>query len=494
MKRNALPLAVCLLAAALLPCAAQETKSTGALYSVKIESASTKAINYLALGGSGSIDFRGTPLEPNATGSAKIKNNGGVMKIDASFKGLGPAGKFGAEQMTYVLWAISPEGRALNAGEIVVNNGKGKISTSTRFQTFALIVTAEPYYAVTQVGNVVVLENVARGKDAEKTEDVHFEHLQRGQYAVSMNPADLEAAKLDKKSPPELYQARNAVKIAASAGAEKYASEPYRKATDVLAEAEKLREEKKSKSKIAPVARQAVQTAEDARQIAAKAQAAAQAEAEKQAMAAKVADAERAAAEMEAKKSEAERASAAAQGQAEASRRAAIDAQQGQQEAEKARQRAEADRMKAEQEKAQMREQLRKQLNAIMETQDSARGLIVNVAGLNFQSGKSVLLPPVREKLARISGILVSHPGLKIEVEGHTDSTGTDEINQKLSEDRAGSVKSYLVESGVSDGAIVSRGFGKANPIASNDDAKGRQQNRRVEIVVSGEGITKSGK
>jgi outer membrane protein OmpA-like peptidoglycan-associated protein len=284
------------------------------------------------------------------------------------------------------------------------------------------------------------------------------------------------------------------VKIAAAAGAEKYANESYRKAVDVLGEAEKMREEKKSPSKIAPVARQAVQTAEDARNFASKAMAEAKAEEERKAMAAKVAEAEKSAAAMEAQKVEAERARVAAQGQADKSRREALDAQQGQQQAEQARQRAEQDRLKAEQEKTQMRDELRKQLNAILETQDSARGLIVNVAGLNFQSGKAALVPAVREKLARVSGILVSHPGLKIEVEGHTDSTGSDELNQKLSEERAMSVKSYLVESGVTDGAIVSRGFGKTKPVASNDDAKGRQQNRRVEIVVSGEGISQAGK
>jgi outer membrane protein OmpA-like peptidoglycan-associated protein len=463
----------------------EETKS-GSLYSVKIESASAKAINYLALGGSATIDFRGTPLEPAATGTAKIKNDAGIMKVDASVKGLGAASKFGPEQMTYVLWAISPEGRTNNLGELVVKSGKGKISTSTRLQTFALVVTAEPYYAVTQVGNVVVLENVARGKDAEKTEDIRFDRLQRGQYTLNMNPADLQPPPPDKKSPPELFQARNAVKIAAAAGAEKYANESYRKAVDVLGVAEKMREEKKSPKKIAPVARQAVQTAEDARQFASKAQAEAKAEEERKAMAAKVSEAEKAKAAMEAEKAEAERARVAAQGQADKSRKEALDAQAGQQQAEQARQRAEA-------EKAQMREQLRKQLNAVLETQDTARGLIVNVSGLNFDTGKATLVPAVREKLARVSGILVSHPGLKIEVEGHTDSVGSETFNQKLSEDRASSVKNYLVESGVSDGSIVSRGFGKAKPVASNDDAKGRQQNRRVEIVVSGEGIAKAG-
>lgn len=472
----------------------QEPTKSGSLYSVKIESASAKAVNYLALGGSATVDLRGTPLEPAATGSAKVKNNAGIMNIDAEVKGLGTATKFGPEHLTYVLWAISPEGRVGNLGELVVKNGKGKLSTSTRFQTFALVVTAEPYYAVTQVGNVVVLENVARGKDAEKTEDIRFDRLQRGQYTLNMNPADLQPPKADKKSPPELDQARNAVKIAAAAGAEKYANESYRKAVDVLGEAEKMREEKKSPKKIAPVARQAVQTAEDARNFASKAMAEAKAEEERKAMAAKVAEAEKTAAAMEAQKVEAERARVAAQGQADKSRREALDAQQGQQQAEQARQRAEQDRLKAVQEQTQMREELRKQLNAILETQDSARGLIVNVAGLNFQSGKAALVPAVREKLARVSGILVSHPGLKIEVEGHTDSTGSDELNQKLSEERAMSVKSYLVESGVSDGAIVSRGFGKTKPVASNDDSKGRQQNRRVEIVVSGEGISQAGK
>lgn len=476
---------LCSLAALTATALAQEPAAPGALYSVKIESASARAINYAALGGSATIDFRGTPLEPNAGGTAKVKSEGSQVRIDAQFKGLEPASKFGPEQMTYVLWAISPEGRPINVGEVVVSGGKGKVSATTRLQSFALVVTAEPYYAVTQVGSVVVLENVPRGKDAEKTEEVRFDRLQRGQYTLNVDPADLQPAQLDKKVPPELYQARNAVRLASAAGAEKYAADAYAKAAGTLDEAEKLLQAKQNKKRIAPLARQAVQTAEDARQIAIKKQAEERAERERQAMAAQVAEAQKSAAASEAQKAEAEQARAAAQARAERAQREALDAQQAQQEAEKAR-------LRAEQEKAEMREQLRKQLDAILETQDSARGLIVNVAGLNFETGKAALLPPVREKLARISGILLAHPGLKIDVEGHTDSVGSDEFNQKLSEQRAESVRNYLVESGVSADSIVSRGFGKTRPVASNDDAQGRQQNRRVEIVVSGEAITRA--
>jgi outer membrane protein OmpA-like peptidoglycan-associated protein len=472
MKIQRLVAVLCLLVIPAAPSVAQEAGASGALYSLKIESGATKAINYPALGGSASIDFRGTPLEPNAAGEAKVKAEGSVMRIDASFRGLGPASKYGPEYMTYVLWAISPEGRPSNLGEVILSGGKAKMSVTTRLQMFALVVTAEPYFAVTQVGNVVVLENVARGKDAEKTEDVRYDRLQRGQYTLNMDPADLQPAALDKRTPPELYQARNAVKIARAAEAEKYAADAYRKGSDLLAEAEAMLEAKKGKQKIAPVARQATQTAEDARRFAVSEHAEQQAEQERLAMAAKVAEAQKAAAASEAQKAQAERSLAAAESEAEQARRAAA---------------------MAEQEKAQIRAQLRQQLSAIMETRDDARGLIVSVAGLNFETGKATLLPAVREKLARISGILLSQPGLKLEVEGYTDSTGSDEFNQKLSQERAQAVKDYLTESGVPAAAIDARGFGKAKPIASNDTAEGRQQNRRVDIVVSGDAIA-SGK
>jgi outer membrane protein OmpA-like peptidoglycan-associated protein len=168
--------------------------------------------------------------------------------------------------------------------------------------------------------------------------------------------------------------------------------------------------------------------------------------------------------------------------EAEKSRLAALDADRLRQDADRLRQ-------QAEQERAELRDRLLKQFNMILETRDSARGLIVNMSDVLFDFGKHSLRPAAREKLAKISGIVLSHPGLRLEVEGHTDSVGSDEFNQKLSEQRAGGVREYLVSQGLNDGTVTARGFGESQPVASNDNAAGRQQNRRVELVVSGEVI-----
>ncbi len=453
----------CVLALALgaiaWPALAQEAKP---LYSVQIQSASTKAINYIAMGGSAKITFRGTVLAQATSGEAKVESKGGVTNIDAKFKGLEPASKYGPEYLTYVLWAISPEGRPLNLGEVIPKDGKAALAVTTRFQTFALVVTAEPYYAVSQVGNVVVLENMPSEKDAKYQVDVNYSRLERGQYAINMAPADLKPVAPDKKTPPEFYQAQLAVKLAAAAGADKFAAEPYGKAKDLFEQAQKMLGDKKAdKKQIGPMSRQAVQTAEDARQIAMKKQAEEKAAQEKKAMESKVAAAEAAKA-------------------AEAQKRAAAET-----DAAKAREQA----AKAEAEKTQLRAQLKDQLSAIAQTTDSARGLIVSMTGILFETGKSTLLPPVREKLARVSGILLAHPGLKLAVEGHTDNVGSEASNLTLSEKRAASVKDYLISQGVAADSISSQGFGMSKPVESNDTPDGRAKNRRVEIVVTGEPI-----
>ena len=512
--KNRMLTAIVLAASAGLPILAQGTKP---LYTVEIQSASTRAVDYAGMGGSAKIGFRGTVLATNASGQAKVASQGGVMSVDASFKNLEPASKYGPEYMTYVLWAVSPEGRPNNLGEVLLKNGKGQLRVTTRLPIFALIVTAEPYFAVGQVGNVVVLENTVEGKDAKHTVAVNYEHLPRGQYTINVDPADLKAPAMDKKTPPDLYQARNAVNLARAAGADRFAISSYLMAADLLSQAERNQSDKKGNKKaVAPLSRHAVQQAEDSRQLAIRAQADEQVVAEKralkdaadaekrtieekaaadrrslqeQAAAEKQAMAETAAAE---KQAMAERAAAEKQAMAaqvleaqkaaanEASRRAAA-----QQEADQARLAV----AQSEQEQALLRAQLREQLNAIMKTTDSARGLIVSMTGLLFETGKSTLVPRVRENLARVAGILLGHPGLQIEVEGHTDSVGSDTMNQTLSESRARAVREYLLAQGVPEGAIVSRGFGKTKPLATNDTAEGRAQNRRVEIVVSGKPI-----
>ena len=470
-----------------------QEKPSAPLYRVTVVARTTKAVNYHHSAGATKIDFRGTVLLPLARGQAKVESKRGAVRIQAQFDKLEPATQFGPEYLTYVLWAISPEGRATNLGEVLLEGAKSKLGVTSELQAFALVVTAEPYFAVMQPSDVVVMENVVRPDTVGTVQEINaqYELLQRGQYA-NVSP-DFQPVRMDPRIPLGLYEARNAVQIAKGAGADRYALASFQKADQLLRQAETYQAQKAAKKQVEMIAREAVQTAEDARAIAIKRR-----EEEK------LAQERAAAAEREARaKAEAERAKLEAQlateraarekAEAEAARAAALAQQQAAQaEAEKARQAAEqAERLRqqAEAEKAELRARLLNQLNMILQTRDTARGLIVNMSDVLFDTARYTLRPAAREKLAKISGILLAHPGLNLQVEGHTDSVGGEEYNQQLSERRAASVSDFLVQQGVPAASITARGFGKAQPLASNDTPAGRQQNRRVELVVTGDAI-----
>jgi outer membrane protein OmpA-like peptidoglycan-associated protein len=525
----------------------QRTENGGAsvpLYRITVVARTTKAINYNHRSGSTMIGFQGTALMPAARGEAKVESKQGVTKIDADMRQLGPATAYGQEYLTYVMWAVTPEGRATNVGEVLLNGGKSNLHATTELQSFGLIVTAEPYFAVTQPSDVVVMENFVR-KDTTGTieqVDAKFELLQRGQYVLNVNPADIAPRKLNAKVPLELYEARNAVQIARWTGAQQYAADTFLKATQGLENAEGYLTGKAGTKPIGTVAREAVQMAEDARIITVKkidedrltaerqagvarelsaenGRAAAQSEADRvtrQAAGERViaqADADRvkrdndaqtaaALAEADRLKRDNDAKTAAAQTEAArlksendvqlASAQTEADRLRRDNEAQKAAAQTELDRVgdqkkQLEVEKAQLRALLLVQFNAILQTRDTARGLIVNMSDVLFDTAKFTLRPEAREKLAKVAGIVSGHPGLKLAVEGHTDSVGNDDYNQKLSEQRGGSVRDYLVGQGMAAGSVSSEGFGKTKPVASNDTSSGRQQNRRVELVISGE-------
>ena len=229
----------------------------------------TKAINYNHRSGSTRIGFRGTALMPQATGEAKVESKQGVIKIDAEMQKLDPATKFGPEYLTYVMWAVTPEGRATNVGEVLLKDGKSKLDATTELQSFGLIITAEPYFAVTQPSDVVVMENFVRHDTVGTIEelDAKYELLPRGQYTLNVNPADIRPIVLDRKVPLELYEARNAVQIARWTGAPRYAADTFQKALDGLENAEGYLQGRAGSKPIGTVAREAVQMAEDARII-----------------------------------------------------------------------------------------------------------------------------------------------------------------------------------------------------------------------------------
>ncbi len=482
---------------------------------------STKAINYRRAGSNLKILFNGTPLLPTASGEAEVKNKGSRVEISAKFSNIEDATKFGLEYLTYVLWAVSPQGRAENLGELTLKSGSGEVKAITDMQTFGMIVTAEPYFAVTQPGDTVVLENADTGGESI---EARYELLARGVYSSSNTKIENAIFGVDRKAPLQLFEARNALRIARNASAEKYAAASVSKAAQQLQAAEDAYRQKRDRKSVEAAARDAIQTAEESRVIAVKAkqeeEAQARVAAEKRAAEEREAKA-RADADSEAKRRlEADQARAqAVAAQAEAVRlqqeaqKSAAEAAAAKEEAEKARaaalaeqqaaieqrQAAEADAEKARQaaaksesEKADLRAQLLGQLNSILQTRDTARGLIVNMSDVLFDTGSSTLKAGAREKLAKISGILLAHPGLTLQIEGHTDSVGSDALNQQLSERRSDSVRDFLAEQGVAPSSMTAHGFGKTQPVASNDTAEGRQRNRRVELVVNGDVIGKS--
>jgi len=483
---------LCVAATGLIAQTQQETPESA------LVTKSIKAIGYQVGGGSTKIDLKGTDLMSQANGEAKVEAKTGITTIEVNIKGLDSPSKLGTEFLTYVLWVVSPEGRSSNVGEIIPNkSGEGQLKATTGLQSFSLFVTAEPYFAVRQPSEMVVLENeIQKGTKGRIFVVNDYKLMRRAQYEKMGNPLALS---LDLKNVPlEMYEARNSVEIAKDRAADRYASDVFSKAQGSLQMAENSLASKANKKQTVSLARQTVQFSEDARALSVQRQEAERIASERDAAAAKA----KADAEAEAKR----KADEEARRQAELT--AAREAQyKAEQEAAATKAKAEADALRAKEEAANaealrarqaaeaLRAQLLEQFNRILETTDTPRGLVVNMADVLFNTGKYDLQPVAREKLAKLSGIVLAHPGLNLEVEGHTDSTGSPELNQKLSEQRAGTVRGYLLGQGLPPDSVSSKGFGETMPVADNNTAEGRQRNRRVEIIVSGEVIgTKIGK
>jgi outer membrane protein OmpA-like peptidoglycan-associated protein len=508
------------------PAQASAAQQNQPLYRVEMVPATIVTINYQHRMGATEIGFQGSPIEPMATGSAKVNGKVGRIQINAEFSKLEPATKFGAEYLTYVLWAITPEGKANNLGEILLSGDSTKITVTTSLQTFGLIVTAEPYFAVSQPSNVVVLQNVVTDQTSGTIEQapVNYELLGAGAYSYEASTTAAPSTHMDSKTPLEFFEAENAVQIAVNAGAQQYAPDALEKAQTSLTNAQELEAHHGDTKVIVQDSRDAVQNAADAHHITVQAEIAAEDAAEKAAAAEREAtakaqadaasaaqqqaelqkaQADRDAAQAAAAAAQAQAAQSAAEAQADAQRLAAQQAQdaaaaaqaQAAQSAAQAAQSAAAAQAaqqaaaQAEAEKQQLRAMLLEQFNKILPTTDTPQGLKVNMADVLFAFGKYDLKPTAREALAKLAGIVLGHPGLKLAIDGYTDSVGSDAFNQTLSEKRAEGVQAYLVAQGIDSASVTATGFGKANPVASNDNAAGRQQNRRVEIIISGEVI-----
>ncbi len=460
------------------------------IFRVQVVSRSITAVSYRNRSGWTKVNFQGTSLAPKASGTAEVNSRLGHMEIKLDVKDLPAPTTYGSEFLTYVLWAITPDGHPDNLGEVVVDeNGKFKGDITTDLQSFGLIITAEPYYDVSMPSDVVVMENIIRSdtKGKEETVDAKYELLPRGQYFYHVpesqqHPVDFT----NKKNPLEIYEAENAIQIARYAKADQYASDSFQDAVKLLNQAEDYQTRKQWKP-ATMTAKEAVQKAEDARTVslrkqqqialdterqeAAAREAAAKAHAEQETEAAAEAARQRQLAEQQTQQEAQQRQAAEkARAEADAARaQAAAEAQRANTAAEEAnrlRQQAEAD-------KNALREKLLQQFNSILQTRETVRGLVINMSDVLFDTGKYTLKEGAREKLARLSGIILSHPGLNLRIEGYTDSTGSDALNQRLSEQRADTVRDFLLTQGLPADSLSAVGYGKGYPVASNDTSSG---------------------
>ncbi len=408
--------------------------------------------------------FRGTAIALAADGKGEVEFQDGRARVEVSVRKMPGPWQLGP-YTTYVLWAVSADGRAFNLGSIDLSGDRGKLKASTALSQFALIISAEPHFAVTAPGKAVVMVNLAR---YIKGETIMISGLsERMDYAnLDKLPVDLRG-----REPLDLVQARYAVNIAQAAGAAEYAPAAFSKASELLAAAESAQASKKYRDRkpVPRLSREAVQAAEDARRSAVEASAIAEADARKNA----AARAAREAAEEKARQA-AELASEEARRRAEQAKLVAAEA------ARQAAARA------ASGEIAKARADFTARLNRALPTRETDRGVVAEISGVQFAIDAATLNSEAREALARFSGIVGTYPELRFLIEGHTDITGSYARNMTLSMERAISVRDYLVGQGVANSSIEVAGLGPDRPVADNETTEGRARNRRVEIVLTG--------
>ncbi len=465
------------------------------IYNVTVVDRTTKAVNYQYRQGPTQIDFRGTVLMPHAKGLATVESKRGRTEIDASFEQMSTPSAYGREYLTYTLWAITPEGAAHNLGEIVPGSShKASLRVTTDLQAFGMIVTAEPYSAARLPSDVVVMENEIRPDTLGTIQpiSVNYELMPRGHYTwhvpdqMDANVASMPRVSMSKyEEMLAIYEAQNAIGIAQAAGADTLAAETLQKAQVDLQNAQQLQASKASSKRVIQIAKGAEETAEDARTIAERrgrdaqlAKAKAEVVQAQQAKIAAQAETQKALAEAQTARAQAD-AERVAREQAEAQARAAVEQQRAGNAARVIP--PPPPRHDDDVQKTELRRRLNAEFNGVLPTRDTPRGLVVTVGDSAFR-GSSLKTPTVNQ-LSRVASILAAHPGLAVEVQGYASgSNGSGSA-------RATAVRGILLDQGISPARVTSEGLGDERPLASNTTAEGRQQNRRVEIVVSGNAI-----
>jgi outer membrane protein OmpA-like peptidoglycan-associated protein len=476
------------------------------------------------------VNLSGTSLAPRVLGKVDVEYKRNDARIRLKVENLDNPQTFGPFYTTFVVWAVTPEGQTENLMELP-SGYIAEVQTQSAAQTFGVIITAEPHSAVKIPSQKVIAETTLPKNTTAGVQTTQAEY--RADKGNLYETSEDSALKADYSTPRLVLGARRSLDIARRAGAKEFAGEEWRQAEGKLMTLEQIWPRNlRQDTKYSGLARDVMRLGQVARDLAIEREEQARIENERQARLRALeearAKAERAQAEAERTRLEAERAKAealAAKIEAEKAEKAAADErarrEQAAREAEAARVRIEAERLaaeratanaaareaaaraeteraKAETERArQAAEEAKRErdaalqklyvsLSEILDTKRETRGFIVNLGDVLFDTGKATLKPAAREKLSKLAGILLAYPGaLLLEIEGHTDSVGSDELNNKLSQNRAESVRDYLVQSGVKTERIKAvRGFGKTKPIATNDTAAGRATNRRVEVVI----------
>jgi outer membrane protein OmpA-like peptidoglycan-associated protein len=466
------------------------------------------------------IKFQGTHRLTGASGEAKIERKKGMTEIEIELDEMKPATFFGGDYNTYVLWTVSPEGVVDNVGEFVLEGNRSKLNVSTPLETFGMFITAEPHFLVSAPSRFVVMENTrpaSRIGNPIQVSQIKYRGYDGVYNFERESLANMRETKGERRS--DLASARTAVSLAERFGAEQYAAAELAKAREALKKTESAVASGSDKRNVMLLGHEVVRLAVDAQKLAEERAFQAALDAERKKHTDETARLEQLNKEAQ---SEAERAKLAAQQRElqlrmeeqarrdatkqaeEAARRAAdeerlrreaderarLAQQQSQQlaaaksESDLAAERAKQDAEKARQEREEARSKMQQALSSVVETRETARGLVLNLPDILFDFNKATLVPQAREILSKVAGILLVAKGYRLSVEGHTDSIGSEEYNQKLSDKRAQAVHDYLISSGLSSSIISTRGFGKTQPIADNSTAAGRQKNRRVEIVI----------
>jgi outer membrane protein OmpA-like peptidoglycan-associated protein len=479
------------------------------IYRVTVVERTVKAVDYQYRRGPTPIDFRGTVLLPKAKGDATVESKAGRTEIDARFDHVEAPSRYGSEYLTYVLWAITPQGHAKNLGEVLPGSSDhARLHVTTDLQAFGMLVTAEPYSAVRQPSDVVVMENEVRPETIGSIEQIQarYELLPRGEYTYNV-PSDFQNAVAQGERLPmdryeallELYQAQNAVQIARSMDADRYAPDVFNKAEALFRTAQDFQLRRADRSTVVTAARHAAQTAEDARAITVKRK---QDEQLAQAQQQVAREQELRAREQELRvKAEAEAQAARSQSSAD---RMQLDEERS------SRQRAEAEAAAAravppppapvetqtvvqvqapgpDYQKTEARVRLQQELSSALPTLDTPRGLVVTLPDTDFRGAG--LNPAVYGRLLRVAAVVAAHPGLYVAIDGHTDSAFSESRAEEFSYQRAAAVRDELTRAGVPVNSMSTRGLGSSRPLVSNATASGREQNRRVEITISGDSI-----